>query len=149
MFAPDSVLVAAVPNGIGAVKAAHRELIVHAIRGAFSDSLNLDKAMRTSHPSEPRWDYLLGHRLTSSVIGLEPHSAATGQITAVIEKRKHARIQLQGHLRSGARVADWFWVASGKIDFVPHERAMIRLANNGITFVGKQLLEKHLKARGT
>ncbi len=39
-------------------------------------------------------------------------------------------------------VADWIWVASGKVDFIPMEKAVARLNENGIRFVGKTLLGK-------
>ena len=57
--------------------------------------------------------------------------------------------QLQGHLKTGARVADWFWVASGKVDFLPLEKAHMRLASSGIRFIGTRLLKKHLPERAT
>jgi hypothetical protein len=41
-------------------------------------------------------------------------------------------------------VAAWYWVASGKVDFVPHEKMLNHLNENGIEFVGRRLTAKHL-----
>jgi hypothetical protein len=118
----DSTLIVSVQNGLGAMKTTDIRLIGQTIRASFSDSLDLDEALRANHPNDPRWDYLLGHEMTSKVIGLEAHSATTGEVSVVIEKRRRAQDQLRTHMKLGERVADWFWVASGKTDFVPHTR---------------------------
>ncbi|WP_394828741.1 hypothetical protein [Pendulispora albinea] len=104
----------------------------------------MDDAIEKGHEREPRWDYLLGHRETTKIVGLEPHSAETSEISTVIRKRKHAREQLAEHFRPGVEVAEWFWVASGRVSFLAHEKATLSLAQNGITFVGTKLLAKHL-----
>jgi hypothetical protein len=62
----------------------------------------------------------------------------------VIAKRQAALVQLREHLREGKSVSEWFWVASGRVDFLDIEKARYRLDQNGIKFVGKKLLKKHL-----
>jgi hypothetical protein len=62
----------------------------------------------------------------------------------VIEKRTASLRHLRGELAPGHRVAAWYWVASGRVDFVPHEKAMHRLSENGIAFVGGRLGARHL-----
>jgi hypothetical protein len=114
------------------------------VREAFDDSLDLDEAMRPGHDQENRWDYLLGHGASREVIGLEPHSARGDQVGTVIGKRKAAMTQLTGHLKTGARVSRWLWVASGRVLFADTERARRRLDQHGIQFVGTRLLQKHL-----
>jgi hypothetical protein len=93
---------------------------------------------------ENRWDYLLGHAPSKQLVGVEPHSAANSEISTVVDKLVAARSQLQDHLCDGKFVAKWFWVASGKVHFAPLEKATLRLAQNGITFVGRTLTSKHL-----
>jgi hypothetical protein len=61
-------------------------------------------------------------------------------VTTVIAKRKAALEQLRPHLKPGVFVTDWFLVASGRVDFIPMEKATARLAQNGIRFVGTKLL---------
>jgi hypothetical protein len=46
-------------------------------------------------------------------------------------------------------VTHWFWVASGKVDFLPLDKAKIRLDNEDITFIGKTLQAKHLPRAGS
>ena len=110
----------------------------------FADSLDIDEAFKEGREQENRWDYLLGHEPGKQVVAVEPHSASTSEVTTVINKRLAARQQLRDHLRDGVDVKIWLWVASGKVRFVPMEKAMFRLAQNGIEFVGRKITNKHL-----
>ena len=49
-----------------------------------------------------------------------------------------------GHLREGARVTKWLWVASGEVHFANTERTRHRLDQNGIEFVGTRVAARHL-----
>jgi hypothetical protein len=139
-----SSLLERIQDGLGAVENADRALIDGAIRASFDDSLDLDEAMRPAFPNENRWDYLLGHASSGAVVALEPHSANTSEASVVIAKRRRALDQLRGHFEDGHRVTSWYWVASGKVDFAPHDKIVNQLNQNGITFVGRALLQKHL-----
>ncbi len=77
-------------------------------------------------------------------MGLEPHTANNTAISVVIRKREASLRHLRGHLKSGVFVAEWFWVASGKVDFTPMDKALLQLTASGIDFVGKALLSKKL-----
>jgi hypothetical protein len=138
------LLLPSVSNGLRAVAPAHRAYFDETIRSAFSDSLDIDEAFRANHDKENRWDYLLGHRSSRQVIAAEPHSAKDDEIGTVIRKRKAAREQLRGHLRDGAKITKWLWVASGRVRFADTERARFRLDQNGIEFVGTRVMAKHL-----
>lgn len=140
----DSTLLPLVADGLGALKNAHRDYFDLAIRLMFADSLDLDEAMQPGHEQANRWDYLLGHTPSGNVVAVEPHSAKQDEITAVINKRAAAREQMKGHLRDGARVAKWLWVASGKVHFANTEKARLRLDQHGIEFVGTKITSKHL-----
>jgi hypothetical protein len=144
MLLGTSVLHGGIHDGLGALEKAHKRLIDEELRPSFVDSLDIDEGMRAGREQENRWDYLLGHGETSSVVGLEPHSAYTGEVSTVIEKKRAARGQLLAHMKPGSRIAAWFWVASGKVDFAPHEKTIRRLDQEGITFVGEALRAKHL-----
>jgi hypothetical protein len=139
-----SPLQSAVCEGLGALEKPHKQLIEAAVRTTFVDSLEIDEGLRKGNDTANRWDYLLGHGESSVIVAFEPHSAATGDATTVIAKKKAAQIQLREHLKPGARVAAWMWVASGRVDFVPHDRVLRRLDQEGITFVGGMLKAKHL-----
>lgn len=140
----DSSLRASVQDGIGAVERSHRDYFDAQVRRAFADSLDLDKALEQGREQENRWDYLLGHAPSGQVVAVEPHSAKDEEIDTVINKRVAAREQLRDHLRNGAVVAKWLWVASGKVRFAATEKTARRLDQNGIEFVGKLVTGKHL-----
>jgi hypothetical protein len=139
-----STLIRRIESGLQVIQSGHAGLISAAIRADFTDSIDLDEALRVGNDQSPRWDYLMGHGPKAAVIGLEPHSAHTSEVSVVINKRKAARDQLRSHLRDGRGVAAWFWVASGKVALVPYEKQFNRLAQEGIQFVGGQLAAKHL-----
>ncbi len=141
---PKSALHQFICDGLSAVKDSHKKLLHDAVRTSFTDSLDLDAALRAAHGQANRWDYLLGHRTSNAVVGLEPHTASTGEVGTVIAKRKAAIEQLKKHLKPSSYVAEWFWVASGRVDFVPFDRHVLRLEQAGIRFVGKMLREEHL-----
>jgi hypothetical protein len=139
-----SALRSKVANSLGALRGADKKLIHENVRTQFADSLEIDDNLRQGNDRENRWDYILGHGPSTLVIGLEPHTATTSEVSSVVAKRKAALVQLRPHLKGGASVAEWFWVSSGRVDFVPHEKQVNRLAQSGITFVGSMLLGKHL-----
>lgn len=139
---PDSPLQADVKNALGAVKSVDKDLVSVGTRKDFGDSLDLDGSLRATHPQAPRWDYLLGHTPSGTLVGVEPHPATNAEIEVVIQKRVAARTQLRGQLKPEVNVARWLWVASGKSDFLPHEKKVLYLAENGIAFVGRQVNAK-------
>lgn len=138
-----------VHDGIGAIERSHRVYLAEEIRSSFDDSLDLDKALLEGHEQENRWDYLLGHAQSAAVIGIEPHSAKQDEISTVIKKKRAAKQQLTEHLKPGARITAWLWVASGKVHFVDTEKARRRLDQQGIRFVGRKVLSKHLPVAKT
>lgn len=144
----ESVLQAAVADGLGAVARAHKTYFHAAVRPDFADSIDLDSTLKSAHPEDSRWDYLLGHTSTAQLIAVEPHTAGQDQISAVIAKRAAARQQLRDHLREGEQVHSWLWVASGKVQFADTEKARRLLDQNGIQFVGTRVTAKHLPTRG-
>lgn len=139
-----STLAGSVQPGLQAIPSANRTYIGESLRTSFLDSLDLDEATRTQHPGDSRWDYLLGHDDTSHVIALETHPANTSNVREVVRKRVASREHLQRHLRDGETVAAWYWVASGRVDFAPHDKTINYLDQNGIQFVGSRLEAKHL-----
>lgn len=145
----ESPLLANVQNGLGAVKPTHRDYFHTSVRAAFADSLDTDEALRITHEQENRWDYLLGHAASGEVVAVEPHSAKSDEVRTVIRKRQAAQDQLRAHLRDGAKVAKWLWVASGKVQFANTEKIRFQLDSNGIEFADRQILAKHLPAAPT
>ena len=142
-LAAQSTLAVHVQDGMGAVKDKDKKLIDASIRTQFADSLDTDEAFRVGRDQEPRWDYLLGHE-NRSLIAVEPHSAKTDEIQAVINKKRALRQQLNGHLKDGTDISKWLWVASGTICFPRGSIYQLKLSQAGIKFVGRSVLAKHL-----
>lgn len=138
-----------VREGMEAVKTSHYGYFEESIRPSFHDSLDLDEAMRPGREQEYRWDYLLSHQPSDQVVAVEPHSAKQDEISTVIRKRSAAREHLRPHLREGAHISRWLWVASGKVQFADTEKARRLLDQNGITFVGRRISEKQLGSQAT
>jgi len=145
----DSYLADEIKEGIQAIPSHNRRCISESVRSEFLDSLDLDEATRQRHPEDARWDYLLGHAHTSQVVAVETHSAETSQVSRVIQKRTASLGHLRDQFSEGQNVAAWYWAASGRVDFVPHEKIIIRLSQNGIQFVGGRLEAKHLSHLST
>jgi hypothetical protein len=139
-----SSLLPKVEDGMDAVVHGHRDYFDKKIRGAFSDSLELDEAVRVGNENENRWDYLLGHHEKNEIIAVEPHSAKEDQITKVIRKKQMALQQIDGELRVGVKIKKWLWVASGNVQFLSMEKASYKLSQNGITFVGRTVKERDI-----
>jgi hypothetical protein len=133
-----------IKEGLGAVENSHKKYFDDDIRDLFSDSIDIDKAFLVGHESENRWDYLLGYTENSSIIGVEPHSAKTQEISTVCKKAESAKEQLRGHLKPGKHVKKWLWVASKKVEFLDMEKAMFSLANHGVYFCGCKVKRKDL-----
>ena len=142
-LAAQSTLAVHVQDGLGAVKDKDKKLIDASIRTQFADSLDTDEAFRVGRDQEPRWDYLLGHE-NRSLIAVEPHSAKTDEIQAVIKKKRALRQQLDGHLKNGRHISKWLWVASGTVCFPRGSKYEVLLSQAGIKFVGRCVLAKHL-----
>lgn len=141
-----SALLRQVKDGLGAIERADLDCFNHDIRGLFSDSLDIDEGFKKGGEQDSRWDYLLGHEESNQIIGVEPHSATTNrEIETVIAKRAAAIRQLQGHLRDGVIVSKWLWVASGRVQLLPFDKAKRQLDQNGIEFVGTKIMMKHLR----
>ena len=133
-------------DGVSAIKRQEQYVLHDSIRTEFDDSLDLDEATRVGRESQNRWDYLLGHSASKKIIGVEPHSATNGEVSTVIAKKKASQLVLQSHVNAGVNVVSWNWVSSGTVGLVPIDKMRLRLAQNGITFVGRCLKKKHLPA---
>ncbi len=138
-----SMINALVQDGIGAIKDNDKRCLDTSIRTQFADSLDTDEAFRVGRDQEPRWDYLLGHE-NRNLIAVEPHSAKTDEIKAVINKKRALIQQLNGHLKDGTHISKWLWVASGTVCFPRGSKYEISLSQAGIKFVGRCVLAKHL-----
>jgi hypothetical protein len=138
-----SMLAFHIQDGLGAVKDKDKPFIDASIRTQFADSLDTDEAFRVGRDQEPRWDYLLGHEKVG-LVAVEPHSAKTDEVDAVVNKKKALQQQLQDHLMDGKVISTWLWVASGTVCFPRGSKHEIKLSQAGIKFVGRRVMAKHL-----
>lgn len=140
-----SALKSKVEHGLGAL-GTDTGFVDAGIRTRFGDSLDVDEHLREGNEAANRWDYLLGDKHLQQIIGLEPHGASDKEVSVVIAKRKAALVQLRPHFRDGASIAAWFWVQSSGGGFHDTGKARRRANAEGITFVGRRLMAKHLDA---
>jgi hypothetical protein len=136
-----------VTDGLAAMKPNDRACVDEQLRSSFADSIDIDTFFQPEYSHKNRWDYLLGHTQTGHIIAVEPHSAKNDEVSTVISKRREAREQLRPHLRDGVTIAAWLWVASGSVYLMPMDKQILRLSQNGITFVGRRVLAKHIPMR--
>lgn len=141
---PESPLKEVIESGVSAIRAAHRRRMSPEVRETVSDSMDLDAAMLAEHPSDPRWDYLLGDPKGDRIVAIEPHPVAGGAATDVIGKKRFTERYLEQHLVSGERVDEWIWWASGKRAIAPASQQGRALARAGIRFVSGSLTRRKL-----
>ena len=136
---PASTLLSGVQNGMDAFFPRDRALIAVSERPKIGDSLDLDSALRHDFPNANRWDYIFSVPGAGKLVALEPHSAKDSEISVLIAKKKHAAAELRKHLHPKYRVAEWLWVSHGRTSFSRREQATRRLAQEGITYLGKSV----------
>jgi hypothetical protein len=128
-----------VKPGAGALIKRDLQLIDERERKKIGESLDLDGASRAEHPSKNRWDYLLSLPAAGRVVALEPHTARDSEVGVVIAKRAFALQYLRSHMPPRYRIAEWYWVCHGSVNFSNMDRARRQLDQQGITFVGRRL----------
>lgn len=138
-----SKLVRLIEKGLAALLEIDRTRIAGDLRSRFQDSLNLDDALRADYQNANRWDYLLSYN-GAFVLAIEVHTANTSEVSVLIKKKRAAEIQLQGHLRPTGQIKTWIWISSGAVTIPQLDRARARLAQEGITLVGRELTAKHV-----
>ena len=107
----------------------------------LAGSVNLDEALKTRYPAEPRWDYAIGwYRGSGEVaIWVEAHPAYTGEVEVVIRKLQW----LRNWLATSAPVLDsltkheenpFFWLATGSVSITKNSPQARRLAKSGLRY---------------
>jgi hypothetical protein len=136
---PESALLPAVVDGLGAFSPRHRALVAISERTKIGDSLDLDEALRRAFPNANRWDYVFSVPRSGKLIALEPHTARDAEISVLVAKKRHAMEQLRRNLRPQHAVSEWLWVSQGRTSFSSMERATRRLAQAGIKYLGRSV----------
>jgi len=127
------------------MKTVDRKRMDRSVQDRFVDGIDADEALRLQHPAARRWDYVLGDARGACLVGIEPHPAESGEVSVVMEKKRNTERWLSDHLKEGRRVARWLWVGTGKASLPLASKARLRLAQRGISFVGKSVRASHLE----
>ena len=109
----------------------------------LTGSIDLDGALRDSHPNDPRWDYGIGVRRTQNsdcVIWIEVHPASSSHIQDVLKKLEWLKEWLGSSApRLKTISTDYVWIASGEVSISTNSPQRRKLAAKGIRFVGNRL----------
>lgn len=104
-------------GGLQGLKPPHRQKLKsgNIARG----SIDLDAALETSYPNDPRWDYGIGlpyQENEEQVLWLEPHHASSGQAKRVVNKLKALKAWLQSHAPALSRMHRHFvWQTTNNV----------------------------------
>jgi hypothetical protein len=116
-------------------------------RGPYrvSGSMDLDGALATVLPNDPRWDYgvaVVSRGQSETIVWIEIHSADSHHVDEVLRKYNWLRSWLPSAPRlktmSGDRLK-CFWVASGPIALQRHHPQLRKLEDQGVRFAGSHL----------
>ena len=107
----------------------------------ISGSLNLDAALATIYPEQPRWDYGIGIKKTKTAdraIWMEVHPATAGEVKSMIAKLRWLKNWLQNYAPDLMGLTDrnipYVWIASGSVSFQRNSSQARELAAAGIAF---------------
>ena len=123
----------------------------------FVCSVDLDKGLRTSMPSDPRWDYGLelrltkGNRCNKCAMWVEVHPAENERnFREVVAKLDWLRRKVFGRVpkfrvltQAWQKECDgspFVWIPSGRVGRLPHEKEFRKLARkHGLRFGGRNV----------
>jgi hypothetical protein len=129
-------------QGLGALRGTDRARIECRNTRDLRGSIDLDSALKSSDPQQPRWDYGIGLRKDSRsdrIVWLEVHPASPGDIEEIRRKVSWLRTWMAGAPRLRALPSQLVWMASGKVTLVKTSPRFRRLAEDGVRFAGRML----------
>ena len=130
-------------KGLRGIKNVDRHRVHCSNTRRLRGSVDLDGALRLSHPNDPRWDYAIG--ITANlgsevVIWLEVHPASSRHVDEVLRKLQWLRNWLTDSAPTLKGLRGHFhWVATGTVAFRRGSREEKRIAEKGLRFPVKQL----------
>lgn len=126
--------------GLQALSGTDRKRVECSDTQSLAGSVNLDDALKTSLPNEPRWDYGVGLRTTGrsvKVHWIEVHPASSHHIKEVLDKLAWLKRWLKANAtRLDALPCEYVWIASGSVSLPPHSPQRRRLATVGLHVKG-------------
>lgn len=133
-------------EGLQAVSSANSERIRPKDTRSLTGSIDIDEDLRERFPTENRWDYAVGYRVSDTVekvFFIEVHSAETSEIACVVRKAEHLKKWAERNapdLWNMTVPREIHWVASGRCDLRLNDSYRRRLAKVGVSSP-KQCLE--------
>ncbi len=130
-------------TGLQALRAGDRPRISPDNPQGLAGSLNLDEALRSSQPNNPRWDYGVAYQRAQNrpdhIFWIEVHPARTvSHRDEVEEKLDWLRSWLVNEgWRLGKLERYYIWISTGKSVFTMTSPQMKALAQKGLIFAGR------------
>jgi len=107
-------------------------------------SVNIDDALASIHPHEPRWDYVVGCKKGTMevLLWIEVHPANGGHTIHEVESKLSWLLKWVKPTALGRYRRRFYWVSSGRSSFTVRDSRMRTLAQRGLIFCGKHLAVK-------
>jgi hypothetical protein len=103
----------------------------------LTGSINVDRALQSTEPNAPRWDYGIGYRRGNKEVAVwvEVHPASSKHVTDVMNKLKWLKdwLRTQAPALAALTQGDYYWVSTdGTIAITPNSPQAKRLAAAGL-----------------
>jgi hypothetical protein len=134
---------AAYRPGLQALRNSDRDKIRCTNTWRLAGSVDLDRALSSSRPNDPRWDYGIAvsrSRDSDTVTWAEVHPASSTHLQAVLNKFAWLQQWLTASAPLLRKISvEYVWVASGRVHIPNNSPHRKRLSAEGIRFVGRLL----------
>lgn len=129
--------------GLQALEPADRAHIRCASPRDLAGSMNIDAALESAYPNDPRWDYAIGisrPRKQDRAIWIEVHPASSsGNVAEVMAKRAWLTRWLENAPVLRRMPAEYVWIPTGRVCFRAGTPQRNAIAAKGIRFVAGKL----------
>ena len=133
-------------QGLQALRKNHRDAILPKKSRKLSGSIDIDKALKSEHPHDHRWDYCIGVRKrqnTDSLVWVEFHPANSHSVSDMLAKATWLKQwlagpgkPLQGLMKTKT---DLRWVPTGPVAIRQASKQSKILAQAGISFPKRRI----------
>jgi hypothetical protein len=132
-------------DGLQAIRSADHQRMICQEPRRLTGSVDMDEALRSSHPNDARWDYGIGvNRIGERVLWVEVHPASSDHVKEIVAKVTWLRNWLKSEAHLLAKLPCRFvWVASGTVGLTRTGRQLREVAKAGIHFAGRRLVLDH------
>jgi hypothetical protein len=130
-------------SGLQALKGGDRNRLKVKKPICLAGSVDIDSALKSRHPNDPRWDYAVGYKISNSKIILyliEVHPASGDHTIAEINSKYDWLVRWIATTQLRRYQKRYYWVASGKCSFTVRHPKIKSLAQRGVVFSGVHLV---------